>query len=122
VKYISIFATVLLLFGVTTAYAQEGWIDPAPADDIGLAGDEASQSVALDFGFPFNAMSYNSINIHDNGGIVLGNDGTYNPFNEGYVNYDSWTSDYFGSYYLDVGEPLIIGFNTDISSDVLGTV
>jgi len=84
-KYISIFATVSLLFGFTTAYAQEGWIEPDPADDIELTGDDDYQSEALDFGFPFNAGSYDSVMINTNGGIVLGNGGTYDASKEGYV-------------------------------------
>jgi len=121
-KYISIFAAASLLFGFTTAYAQEGWIEPAPADDIGLIGDDDEQSEALDFGFPFNAMSYNSVMINTNGGIVLGNDGTYDAGNGGYVDYDIWYSDYFDSDFLNVGEPIILGFQSDLDTSEVGTI
>ena len=121
-RYISVFATVLLLFGFTTAYAQEGWIEPAPADDIGLVGDDDYQSEALDFGFPFNAMNYNSVMINTNGGIVLGNDGTYDVGNQGYVDYDIYDLGYFESDFLDVGEPIILGFESDLDTSEVGTI
>lgn len=83
--------------------------------DTGLISDDGDINMTLGFMFPFDGTDYDTIAIGSNGGVTLGNAGVF--AGDQYVDFDLWEISYFVSDFSNVGNPIIVPFNTDLDNE-----
>jgi hypothetical protein len=89
-------------------------LDPNFGADTGLQEDDDLIEMTLGFMFPFDGTNYDTVAINTNGGVTLGIGGVF--AGDSYVDYDLWNDSYFESDFTDVGNPIILPFETDLDN------
>ena len=107
------------LLGSILAWPVSVFADPPIWDtdygpDTLLQEDDDYIEVTLGFMFPFDGTDYDTLAINSNGGVTLGVGGVF--AGDPYVDYDIWDSSYFVSDFLEVGNPIILPFSTDLDN------
>ncbi|MCP3979488.1 MAG: hypothetical protein GY716_09190 [bacterium] len=111
--------SILLLVGFLAAPGVSA--DPAVwEDDFGTVlttvsdGDDAEESITLSFDFPFDGTNYDDVTVGCNGGITLASSAQ--------IAYDTWEDDDFEDDFTDLGQPVMMVFNTDLNPGDGGTI
>ena len=86
---------------------------------IGPLSDDDDESQDLGFMFPFDGVMYDSIAIGSNGGIMLGNGGTYVM---SYTDYWAFSISDFEDYFTNAGNPAIFPFVSDFDPSDGGSI
>lgn len=109
---------VFLLSATASQAAPPVWEADFGAPIAFSSTDDGTEDVQLDFDFPFAGSNYTVASVNTNGGIALASA----LGDEVYIDYDIWDEDYFESDFTNLGNPSLLGFNTDLNISNSGTI
>ncbi len=90
--------------------------DPSLGSVLNLSyEDDLHENVSINFSFPFDGQTYDTIAVSTNGGIVLGSDVIE-------LDYDTWRNSSFAPGFADRGSPVLAGFLADLNPGSSGLI